>query len=259
MIFADSHTHLYSEEFERDLDEVIDRAEHNGVRYLFLPNTDSETYDRMMQVAGRFPDLCRPMTGLHPTSVKANYQNELDKVVKQLAESHEKFCAIGEIGIDLYWDKTFEQEQRIVFDFQLDLAVKYDLPVVIHTRNSMEVALEMIMSRNNPAIRGVFHCFSGNTDQASRAIDLGFFLGIGGVVTYKNSGLQNVVSRTFLERLLLETDAPYLPPVPHRGQRNEPSYIPIIAQRVSEIKGCSLEEVAERTTENVFSLFRIRK
>lgn len=259
MIFADSHTHLYSEEFEKDLDEVIRRAEHNGVRYLFLPNTDSESYGRMMEVLGRFPGLCHPMTGLHPTSVKSDYKKEVDEVVQQLENSHEKFCAIGEIGIDLYWDKTFEQEQRFAFGFQLDLALKYDLPVVIHTRNSMEVALELIRAKKNPAIRGVFHCFSGNIDQANRATGLGFYLGIGGVITYKNSGLQAVVAKTALEHLVLETDAPYLPPVPHRGQRNEPAYIPLIAQKVAEIKKTSIEEVAEVSTKNALSLFRICK
>jgi len=258
MIFADSHTHLYSEEFEKDLDEVIGRAERKNVRHLFLPNTGSETYARMMQVAVRFPHLCHPMTGLHPTSVKANYKKELDEVGQQLEESHEKLCAIGEIGIDLYWDKTYEQEQRFVFDFQLDLAIEYDLPVVIHTRNSMEVAMEMIKGRNNPAIRGVFHCFSGNMGQANRAIGLGFYLGIGGVVTYKNSGLQAIVSGIALEHLLLETDAPWLPPVPYRGQRNEPAYIPVIAQKVAEIKKTALDNVSEITTKNALNLFGIR-
>jgi len=257
MIFADSHTHLYSEEFEKDLGEVIGRASQSGVRHLFLPNTDSGTFPRMMQVAGLFPDICHPMAGLHPTSVKSGYKKELDELVRQLKGSHEKFCAIGEIGIDLYWDKTYVQEQRFVFDFQLDLALEYNLPVVIHTRNSMEETLKMISARNDPAIRGVFHCFSGNLDQAMVAVGLGFFLGVGGVVTYKNSGLQTIVSHIGLESLVLETDAPYLPPVPYRGQRNEPSYIPLIAQKVAEIKGCSLAEVAGKTTGNTLKLFNI--
>jgi len=258
MIFADSHTHLYSREFENDLNAVIGRAKDNGVRYLFLPNTDSESYGRMMQVVNLFPAICHPMTGLHPTSVKADYKQELDEVVRQLELSHEQFCAVGEIGIDLYWDKTFEKEQHIAFNIQLDLAVKYDLPVVIHTRNSMDVALEVLTARNDPAIRGVFHCFSGNTEQANRAIGLGFYLGIGGVVTYKNSGLQNVVLRNSLEHLLLETDAPYLPPVPHRGQRNEPAFIPLIARRVAEIKNISIADVAAITTKNTLNLFGIK-
>ncbi len=257
MIFADSHTHLYSEEFDKDLDDVIGRASQRGVRYLLIPNTDSGNYHRMMEVASRFPGICYPMAGLHPTSVKTGFRKELGEVVQQLNESHEKFCAIGEIGIDLYWDKTYVQEQRFVFEFQLDLAVEYDLPVVIHTRNSMEETLKIIRERNNPAIRGVFHCFSGNIDQADQAVGMGFYLGIGGVVTYKNSGLQAVVAHTDLKWLVLETDAPYLPPVPYRGQRNEPSYIPVIAQKVAEIKGLPVEEIASKTTGNTLKLFNI--
>jgi TatD DNase family protein len=188
--------------------------------------------------------------------VKENYNDELLIVSGYLANPDYKFYAIGEAGIDLYWDKTFEAEQRIAFNLQLDLAIKYNLPVVIHTRNSMDIALGMVEERHDPNLRGVFHCFSGNTEQAERAIGLGFMLGIGGVVTYKNSGLQAVVEHTSLDSLLLETDAPWLPPVPHRGQRNEPSYIPIIAQKIAEIKSVSLAEVAERTTENALRLFR---
>jgi TatD DNase family protein len=258
MIFADSHTHLYAEEFTGDLDAVIRRAEAAGVRHLFIPNIDSATFDPMMRLASRYPGVCHPMAGLHPTSVKGDYKRELDSVVQSLRSSREKVFAIGETGIDLYWDKTFGKEQREAFSIHLDRAVEYDLPVVIHTRNSMDVALEMISARNNPSIRGVFHCFSGNPGQATRAIALGFFLGIGGVITYKNSGLQTVVEKTGLEHLLLETDAPWLPPVPHRGERNEPSYIPLIARKIAEIKGCSLDEVALATTNNALGLFQVR-
>jgi TatD DNase family protein len=257
MIFADSHTHLYAEEFDHDRDAMMLRAQQQNVSHLFLPAIDTKYHDRMLQIAAKYADVCYPMMGLHPTSVRENYLDELNAVADYLAKPDLKFYAIGEIGIDLYWDKTHEKEQRIAFSHQLDLAVKHHLPLVIHTRNSMDIALGMAEERHDPRLRGVFHCFSGNSQQAERATRLGFMLGIGGVVTYKNSGLQEVVGHTALEHLLLETDAPWLPPVPHRGQRNEPSYIPIIAQKMAEIKGVSLEEVAEVTTGNAMRLFGV--
>jgi len=258
MTFADTHTHLYLEDFDPDLSEVMQRAESKGINYLFLPNIDSTSFDRMMQVAARYSDRCHPMAGLHPSSVGKNYREELQSVSDHLSAPDEKFVAIGEIGIDLYWDKTFEQEQKIAFGLQIDLALEHHLPVVIHTRNSMDMALELIGAKNAQDLCGVFHCFSGNVRQATLAIELGFMLGIGGVVTYRNSGLQKVVEAVPLEHLVLETDAPFLPPVPHRGQRNEPSYIPLIAARVAEIKKTTLEKVAEITTKNTLALFRVQ-
>lgn len=255
LVFTDSHTHLYAEEFDTDRDAMIRRAQLNKVSHLFLPAIDSTYHPKMLAVAGKYAEVCYPMMGLHPTSVKENYLDELNIVSDYLKNPELKFCAIGEIGIDLYWDKTHETEQRLAFSQQLDLAVKYDLPVVIHTRNSMDIALGIVEDRHGSRLRGVFHCFSGNTEQAKRAINLGFMLGIGGVVTYKNSGLQAVVEYAGLEHLLLETDAPWLPPVPHRGQRNEPSYIPVIARKIAEIKNESLEKVADVTTANALRLF----
>ena len=257
MVFTDTHTHLYAGEFDNDRDAMMKRAEQHGVAGLFLPAIDSLYHERMLRVVSAFPHLCYPMMGLHPTSVRENYLEELEIVSQYLANPAFKFYAIGEVGIDLYWDKTYEVAQRFAFSCQLDLAVKFDLPIVIHTRNSMDIALEMLTERYDPRLRGVFHCFSGNTEQAKRAIRLGFKLGIGGVITYKNSGLQTVVENTGPEHLLLETDAPWLPPVPFRGQRNEPSYIPLIAQKIAEIKKMSLEKVAEVTTENALSLFEL--
>ena len=257
MVFTDSHTHLYAEEFDNDLDAVMLRAQKQNVTQLFLPAIDSVYHEKMLMVAEKYAGACFPMMGLHPTSVKENYLEELTIVEDYLANPELKFYAIGEVGIDLYWDKTHETEQRKGFSHQLDLAVKYDLPAVIHTRNSMDIALSIVEERHDARLRGVFHCFSGNVEQAKRAINLGFMLGIGGVVTYKNSGLQIVVEQTSLEHLLLETDAPWLPPVPHRGQRNEPSYIPIIAQKIAEIKNISLEEVAEVSTVNALRLFGV--
>ncbi len=257
MIFTDSHTHLYAEEFDNDRDEMFLRAQQNNVLHLFLPAIDSKYHERMLQVSRNYSNLCYPMMGLHPTSVKANYLEELNVIADYLLNPELKFYAIGEVGIDLYWDKTFEEEQRLAFSSQMDLALKHDLPLVIHTRNSMDIALNMVAERRDPKLRGVFHCFSGNIQQAERAVRLGFMLGIGGVVTYKNSGLQAVVEHIDLAHLLLETDAPWLPPVPHRGQRNEPAYIPVIAQKVAEIKNLSLEDVASVTTANAKKLFNI--
>jgi TatD DNase family protein len=258
MVFTDSHTHLYSEEFDRDRAEAVTRAAENGVALLFLPAIDASYHERMLAVSREFPQQCLPMMGLHPTSVKENFREELATIEKYLAAGTFRFCAIGEVGIDLYWDKTHEDEQRIAFSHQIDLALKYDLPLVIHTRNSMDIALDILAERQDPQLRGVFHCFSGNTEQAVRATGLGFLLGIGGVITYKNSGLQTVVENTELRHLLLETDAPWLPPVPYRGQRNEPSYIPIIARKIAELKNITVEEVAEVTTAGAKALFGVK-
>jgi TatD DNase family protein len=197
------------------------------------------------------------MMGLHPTSVKENYMEELVLVGKYLADPGLKFAAVGEIGIDLYWDKTFENQQCDAFSRQLDLALRHNLPVAVHTRNSFDLTADLIESKQNSRLKGVFHCFGGNLAQAQRAIRLGFLLGIGGVLTYKNSGLQKVVEHIGLEHLLLETDAPFLPPVPHRGERNESSYIPLIAAKIGEIKRVPLETVARVTTENAYRLFKL--
>jgi len=256
MIFADTHTHLYLEEFDGDRDIVVGNAIHNGVTRLFLPNIDSGSVDGMMALADSYPDHCFPMIGLHPTSVKANYKKELAFVEQQLTLSGKRFCAIGEIGIDLYWSREFESFQLSAFSFQLELAVKYNLPVVIHTRNSFEHAVNVIAEKNNPGIRGIFHCFGGSLKQAQKAIELGFLLGIGGIITYKNSGLQEVVEKVGLEHLVLETDAPFLPPVPYRGQRNESAYIPVIAEKISLLKKVEVAEVAAVSTHNALSLFK---
>lgn len=257
MIFVDTHTHLYLEEFDSDRDNVVRNAIHNGVKYFFLPNIDSGSIHGMMALSDSFPDHCFPMMGLHPTSVKANYKEELAIAEKHLSSSGKRFYAIGEIGVDLYWEKAFLKEQYAAFSIQLDWAVKYDLPIVIHTRNSFEEAVDIIEKKNDPAIRGIFHCFGGTVMQAEKAIELGFLLGIGGIITYRNSGLQKVVEVIGLEHLVVETDAPFLPPVPYRGKRNESAYIPVIAQKIAEIKKMELSEVAEITTNNALKLFNI--
>lgn len=257
MVLVDSHTHCYAGEFDADRKEVVSRALEVGVTFLLMPAIDQGHTERMMRMAGEFPGICFPMTGLHPTSVNSDFAKEMEHVRSMLAEGAQRFCAIGEVGIDLYWDKTYQTEQIEVFNQQTDLAVEYDLPLVIHTRNSMDLALDILTERNDRRIRGVFHCFSGNTAQARRAVDLGFLLGIGGVVTYRNSGLQAVVENIPADKLLLETDAPWLTPVPHRGKRNEPSFLPLIAQKTAEIKQIPVEEIARITTANALGMFGI--
>jgi TatD DNase family protein len=257
MNFIDTHTHLYAEEFDPDRDVVIRNALNNGVSRLLLPAIDRSYYDRMMRVIEHHSESCFPMTGLHPTSVKGNYREELDFVAESLDKGRKTFYGIGEIGIDLYRDKTFMDEQMEAFSLQLDLAIAYGLPAAIHTRNSIDLVLDIIRKKNNPQLKGVLHCFSGSVEQAEEAVALGFMLGIGGIITYKNSGLQKLVEITGLEHLLLETDAPYLPPVPYRGQRNESAYIPLIAAKIAEIKQLTVEEVADKTTKNAVTLFKL--
>jgi TatD DNase family protein len=257
MNFIDTHTHLYAEEFDPDRDTVIQNAIGKNVDILLLPAIDRSYYERMMRVADLHRNHCFPMTGLHPTSVKGNYLEELAFVKETLEKDRDRLCGIGEIGIDLYWDKTYINEQAEAFSIQLDLAIEYQLPVAIHTRNSFEIAIEMIRHKNNANLKGVFHCFSGSVEQAYAATDLGFMLGIGGIITYKNPGLQKVVEVTGLEHLLLETDAPYLPPVPYRGQRNESAYIPLIAGKIAELRQVTIEEVAKITTGNAVNLFNL--
>jgi len=258
MIFVDTHTHLYLKEFHEDCEKVIQTARDKGVTYFFLPNIDSEYMMAMLWLCISHPRHIFPMMGLHPTSVRENYEEELEIVTNMLAEPELKFWGIGEIGIDLYWDRIFERQQISAFSYQLDLAARYDLPAIIHTRNSFDIAIKIIEKKNNPLLKGIFHCFGGWAKQAEKAIALGCKLGIGGIITYKNSGLQKVVEMTGLEHLVLETDSPYLPPVPHRGERNEPAYLPLIAAKIAEIKKISIEEVADVTTSTALSLFNVK-
>lgn len=255
MILCDTHSHLYLKEFKDDLDNVISNALGKDVKYIFLPNIDSSSIDDLLMVCNDYPDVCFPMMGLHPTSVKANYEVEIKKVEDTLKKH--SFCAVGEIGIDLYWDKTYAAQQKTVFIKQVNTAAELNLPVVIHSRNSINDIIDILVEMNIEGLNGVFHCFSGNQKQADKIIALGFKLGIGGVVTFKNSGLQEVVEKTDLEHILLETDAPFLAPVPFRGKRNESAYIRIIAEKIAEIKNVTLKEVAEITSKNALGLFNI--
>jgi TatD DNase family protein len=253
MILTDTHIHLYADEFTSDSDLLIREAMDKGVQRFFLPNIDSTSLEAMLALEEKYPENCFAMMGLHPCSVKENWKEEITLVEKKLAER--KFAAIGEIGIDLYWDKTFVKEQEAVFKMQIELANQYHVPIVIHSRESFEEIYKILLETKKEAPYGIFHCFTGNADQAKRAIDLGFYLGIGGVVTFKNSGLDQVIREVDLKNLVLETDAPYLAPVPFRGKRNVPAYILKVAEKISEIKNTTVEEVAATTTENSKKIF----
>jgi len=254
MILTDTHTHLYSKEFDPDRTALIEKAIDSGITRLFMPNVDTESIGGMYQVEKQFPDHCFAMMGLHPCSVNATYQHELQVVEHWLHKR--KFIAIGEIGIDLYWDKTFFQQQQDAFRRQIQLAKKYNLPYVIHSRNSFDEVMEIVTEFKNDPMKAIFHCFSGNVQQAEQVIAAGNFkLGIGGVVTFKNSGLDKVVEAIDLKHIVLETDAPYLAPMPHRGKRNEPDYLLVIAKKIAEIKNMSVEEVAAVTTQNSIEVF----
>lgn len=257
MIYADTHTHLYLEEFEADRRIVVERAISAGVTHLFLPNIDGTSVHPMLALCDEFPDNCFPMIGLHPTSVKENYMDGLAAIECWLMDR--KFYGIGECGIDLYWDKTFAREQEYVFRHHIDLARAYKLPLIVHIRESFNEVIRILKDVNKPDLHGIFHCFSGSIEQARQAIGFGFSLGLGGVISFKNNKMQETLKLVDLKHLVLETDAPFLAPMPYRGKRNEPAYIPLIAEKLAGIKGISLEEVAEATTANAMKIFGINK
>ncbi len=252
-MLIDTHSHIYSEEFLHDLDNVVQNAYNNNIKKIVLPNINSGTVKRLLDLADSYPHVCYPLMGLHPTSVSSDYKEELQAVEYWLEKR--KFFGIGEIGIDLYWDKTFAKEQSEVFRYQLKLAKSKQLPVVIHLRNSFKEVYKIVKEEQDGFLKGVFHCFSGSITEANKIIDLGFLLGIGGVVTFKNSNLEEVIKEIKLENLIIETDSPYLAPVPKRGKRNESAYLIYIAQKVSEIYKIPVEKVAEITTANARNLF----
>lgn len=251
--FIDTHAHLYDEQFEEDRDEIIQRSIAAGVSKIFLPNCDSETIAPMLRMASKWPQHCFAMMGVHPCYIKENYKQELAIAEQWLGK--EKFAAIGEIGLDYYWDTTFVTEQKEAFNIQMDWALQYDLPIVIHTRESMQDSIDMVRVKQNGNLKGIFHCFGGSAEEAQQIIDLGFYLGIGGVVTFKKSTLPEVLANISLDHIVLETDAPYLAPVPYRGKRNESAYIPLVAATIATIKGCTVEEVATATTNNAERIF----
>lgn len=251
----DTHTHLYAEDFDQDRDAAIQRAIQNGVSHFFLPAIDRHTHEKMLDLEQKYPQMSA-MMGLHPCSVKPDaWEKELEIVENYL--NQRDFCAIGEIGIDLYWDKTTLDIQIQAFERQIDWAIERDLPIVIHTRESFAETFEVLERKRHPKLRGIFHCFSGNLEQALHAIDLGFLLGIGGVVTFKNGKIDQFLSEIPLEKIVLETDSPYLSPVPHRGKRNESGYLPLIAGKLVDIYGKSFEEIDEITSSNAREIFNL--
>ena len=252
MYFIDTHTHIYLSEFDDDRDNIMQRAKEANVEITMMPAIDSSTHKKMIQTESIYPN-CYSMIGLHPCSVNQDFGKELSLIDEYLAER--KFVAIGEIGLDFYWDKTFSSEQNETFRKQIQVALKHDLPIVIHSRNAIDECIEVVSEY--PGVKGVFHCFSGNEQQAKKIIQLNFMLGIGGVVTFKNAGLDKVIEKIGLENVILETDAPYLAPVPFRGKRNEPSYVKIVAEKLSSICNLPLEKIAELTTENARNLFNL--
>ncbi len=255
MFWIDTHTHLFLEEFDADRTEVVQRAISAGVDVMIMPNVDVSTVDSLLKTASSFPNNCLPMMGLHPTSVKEDYKEQLEEIEELLRTK--KFIAVGETGIDLYWDKSFFKQQVESFKMQIELALELSLPIVVHSRESLQEIFDVLEPYEGRGLTGVFHCFPGNIQQAEKVLDMGFVLGIGGVVTFKNSMMGKVVKHVGLEHLVLETDSPYLAPVPHRGKRNQSAYIPLVGQKVAEIAGQSVAKVAEVTTNNARQVFGI--
>ncbi len=257
MSLIDTHCHLYLKEFETDLPELIQRAKHSGVEKIFLPAIDSETHGQLISLsnANNSEVSILPMMGLHPCSVKEDFEAEL-KIVEEHLNGPVKFYAVGEIGLDYHWDLSFKEQQLIAFERQIEISIARNLPIAIHSRKSTQDCIDMVSKFNGKA-KGIFHCFGGSVEEARQIIELGFYLGIGGVVTYKNSGLKEVLQQLSLEHLVLETDAPYLTPVPHRGKQNEPSYIKLIAESVAAALGKTYEEVAETTSQNALRVFQM--
>lgn len=253
MNWIDSHAHIYLSEFDTDRNEVIKRAKEAGVNRILMPAVDSSTHASMLQLENEFPGTCISMMGLHPCSVRANYEEEL-----QIAENYllkQKFVAIGEIGLDFYWDIAFKDQQYKAFHRQIEWALEYDVPISIHSRNATDECIQVVQQHQRGNLKGVFHCFSGTVEQAQKVIEAGFYLGIGGVLTFKNAGLGKVLQEIDPAHLILETDAPYLAPVPFRGKRNECSYIPLIAQKLADIKETGIDAISELTTVNTKKLF----
>ena len=254
MTIIDTHCHLYAEEFENDIEQVIANAQQESVQQFYLPNIDSSSIESMLQLEAKYPGVCIAMMGLHPCSVNAAYKKELQTVESWLQKR--RFAAVGEIGLDFYWDRTFEIQQYEAFRRQTELALQYQLPIVIHTRNAMQQCIDVVSEYAGRGLKGIFHCFGGSMQEAEQIIALGFYLGIGGVLTYKKSGLPAVLDHISLEHMVLETDAPYLAPVPKRGKRNESAYLKYIITALAEIKQTSPEEIARITTANATFVFQ---
>lgn len=253
-VFIDTHTHLYDEQFDIDRAASVQRAMEAGVQRMYLPNCDSSTIESMLQMADQWPKHCLPMMGLHPCYVKENYLEELKIVQEYLTKGI--FHAVGEIGLDFHWDTTFADQQKEALALQIDWALEQDLAIVIHTRKSMRDTIEIVGQKQNGRLRGIFHCFGGSLEDARKITDMGLHLGIGGIATFKKSHLPELLRQIPLEQIVLETDAPYLAPVPHRGKRNESAYIPLIADLIAMARQCPIEEVAEVTSRNANTIFK---
>jgi TatD DNase family protein len=252
--YVDSHAHIYAKEFLEDQEDMLRRAQESAIGKIFMPNVDHTSIDAMMETESRHPGFCYATMGLHPCSVKKDFQRELYIVEEWL--SRRKFAAVGEMGTDLYWDKTFWEEQKEAFRIQVGWAKQYKLPVIIHCRETIDETIQMVEQLQDGTLSGVFHCFTGTAEQANAVIKLNFYLGIGGVATFKKGGLDTVLPEVPLEKIILETDSPYLAPTPHRGKRNEPSYIPFIANKVAEFKNVAVAAVQHQTTQNALQLFQ---
>lgn len=253
MEIIDTHCHLYSEDFEHDRKAMIARAQAEGVARFYLPNIDSSSINGMLELEKDYPGVCFPMMGIHPCYIKENYKEELRTVEEWLQKR--SFAAVGEIGLDFYWDKTHTAQQYEAFHQQIVWAKQYQLPIVIHTREAMQQSIDVVKEHAGKDLRGIFHCFGGSTKEAQQIISMGFLLGIGGVLTYKKSGLREVLKEISLEHIVLETDAPYLTPVPFRGKRNESAYLKYIIETLAEVKNTSVEDIARITTANADSIF----
>lgn len=253
IVLIDTHCHLYDADFLSDIQEVISRGEQAGVQAIYLPNIDKTSIDPMMELERQFPAVCKAMMGLHPCYVKGDWEEQLEMI--RLWHEQRKFHGVGEIGLDFYWDMTFKAQQEQAFTKQLEWALQYDLPVSIHSRNATKECIDIVKQVGDGKIRGVFHCFGGTIEDAEAIKKLNMYMGIGGVVTFKKSGLDLLLKEVGLTHVVLETDAPYLAPVPYRGKRNEPSYLLFIAEKIAEIMECSVEEVGKITSQNALTIF----
>lgn len=252
-MLIDTHTHLYLNRFDEDRTETIERAIAQGIEQFYLPNIDSTSIDSMLALEASYPDRCFAMMGLHPCSVKENVEEELAIVKKWLDQR--AFCAVGEIGLDLYWDKTFFEQQKTAFRTQIQWAKALDLPIVIHSRESTWEVIEILRDVQDEKLKGIFHCFGGSVEEANAITELGFYLGIGGVLTFKKSGLDTTLAEVDLKHLVLETDAPFLAPTPYRGKRNESAYVRLVAEKLAAVKNISIEQVEQVTTQNAQTIF----
>ncbi|MCR5822503.1 MAG: TatD family hydrolase [Bacteroidales bacterium] len=257
MKLIDTHCHLYDEAFDSDRDEAVRRAIEAGVCMMLLPDIDALSVERQERLAASNPTVFREMVGLHPTSIRPEYDHDLEQVELRLRTNPDRYVAVGEIGMDLYWDRTYEAEQRDALRRQVLMAQEFGKPVALHIRKAHNEVFGLLRDMNCTVYRGVMHCFGGSVQEARRAVEMGFHLGIGGVVTFKNATMAQVVKEIPLENLLLETDAPYLAPVPYRGKRNESAFVVEVAKKIAEIKQIPLEQVAEQTTANARDLFRL--